>query len=93
MLYRFVTTIWPVNVTGLMRAAVVLGRTSVWVCPAAGKLVFVHMASVNMMQVPIVEVIRMPVVFYGRVSAVRTMDVCMTFLFVAGFSHGVSLCE
>lgn len=86
------TTVWPMNVTGLMRAAVVLGGTSVWICPADGKIMFIDMASMDMMQVRVVEVIRMPVVFDGRVAAIRTVDVCMAFLFVTGFTHISSLC-
>jgi hypothetical protein len=37
--------------------------------------VFIDVALVDVVQVPIVEIVRMVVVFYGRVATIRAVDV------------------
>jgi hypothetical protein len=55
---------------------------------------FVNVVSMNMVQMAVVEVIGMAVVLDGCVATIGAVDVRMSFMFSAGFSHGSSpLCE
>jgi hypothetical protein len=56
--------------------------------------VIVHVIAVGVMQVAIVEVIRVPVVLYRSVPAVRAMDVGMWhWLLLMGVGHNTILSE
>ena len=69
------TTVWTVNVIRLMCAAAMLGRAVVLICRIGRHLVFIDVALVDVVQVPIVEIVRMAVVFYGGVATIRAVDV------------------
>ena len=75
MRHRLMTTLWTVNVIRFMSATVVLRRTLFWICGIDGQLVFLNVLSVDVMHVPILEIVRMALMFYGGMATVRTVNV------------------
>jgi hypothetical protein len=73
--HTFMTTVWTVNVMCLMRTTAMLRRALVLICSIDGHLVFIDVAFVQVVQVPIVEVVRMAVVSDDSVAAIRAVDV------------------
>jgi hypothetical protein len=78
-----------VHMAFLVGSAVVIGRAILGIPSAHVNLVVVHVIAVSMMQVAIVKVIRMTVVFYRCMPAVRAMFVSMSALMLpVSLGHG-----
>jgi len=94
MRHGFMPAVGPMDVIGLVRSAVVVRSASILVCFAYLQFVFVNMASVNVMQMAVVEVIGMAIVLDGRVPTIGAVDMDMPFVDCARFRHGSSpVCE
>jgi hypothetical protein len=87
--YRFMPAVRSVNVIGGMRSALVVRRAMVLVGCGGCQGVLVHVIAVDVVQMPVVKVIHVPVVLDGGMSAVRAVNMRMFFLFHVGSSHWV----
>jgi len=85
--HRLVPAVRSMNVIGLMRPTLVVRRAAISVGWSDSQLVFVDVISVNVMQMAVVEIIGVAVVYHCHVTAIRTVDVRMCFLFHAGLRH------
>ncbi len=71
-------------VAGIVRAAGVIRRALRRVRAPDRETVFVHVVGVRMVQVAIVQVVRMTIVTHGGVAAAITVDVFVTVVSIAG---------
>ena len=78
------------SVTLLVHVAVMLGRATLWIGGAHLNPVFVYAIAAYVVQMPIVEVIDMTIVSYGRVPATWTMHVGVAFVSCVCFRHEIS---
>lgn len=78
--HGLVTAARAVLVTGLVRAAVVIGRTALGIRFVDRDRVLVHVVSMGMMQVAVVQVVHMIAVLDGHMAAPGPMDVGMAFV-------------
>jgi len=85
--HEFMPAVRSVNMTGVVRPALVAGCSSITVCISYLQDVLVDMISVQVMEMAIMEIISMPAVPDRGVSATRSVDVIMSFLSFAGFRH------
>lgn len=85
---RFVAAVGAVNVVGRMAAAVVAWRAVRWIGRGHGDAVFVNMIAVGMMQVTIVQVVRVAVVLDRGVAAAWTMLMIVVSMDIAGILGG-----
>ena len=70
MWYSFVTTVWTMNVVWIVTTAGVRRSTRLGIRVGHGNDVFFDCSSISLvMEVPIVQVVDVPVVFDGRVAA------------------------
>ena len=83
----FMPTVRAVDVVGLMRSAVVVGCTTILVGFAGFQFVFVHMVSVKVVQMAVVQIIGVSIVLDSRVTTIGTVDMGMPFMSYAGFRH------
>jgi hypothetical protein len=95
--YGFMTAIWPMNMFLLVRPAIMAGCAIGRISGAHLDRVLVHLIASNMMQMAIVEVVRVTVVLYTGVATVLIMSVVMTFVRCVSIIHGcrplISNCE
>jgi len=91
MRHGFMSAAGPVNMVGLVGAALVVRRASVPVRLVCCQFVFVHVVSVEMVQMAIVKIVGMALVLHGLMTAVRAVDMSVPFMFRAGFRHLVVL--
>jgi len=75
MRHSLMPALGAVNVFLFMSTAVMLWRTLFWICGIDGQLVFLNVLSVDVMHVPILEIVRMALMFYGGMATVRTVNV------------------
>ena len=85
--HALMSAAFTMNVIGLMRVTVMVRRTLLWICGIACHLVLIHVALLGVVQVPIVQIIRMALVPNGGVATIRAMDVHMFLVFVAISRH------
>lgn len=71
----FMTAVLSMHVARLVPIAVVLWCALVLICSACRQGMFVGVVSMDVMHVPVVEIVRMALVLDGRVSTVRAVDV------------------
>ena len=83
----FMPTLRAVDVVGLMRSAVVVGCTTILVCLPGFQFVFVHMASVNVVQMAVVQIIGVSIVLDSHVATIGAVDMDMPFVSYARFCH------
>ncbi len=87
----FVTAALSVDMARLVAAAVVLRCTRVGVRGVDGQHMFVNMIAVRMMQMPVVQVIRVPIMFHRRMAAASAVLMVMIGMRLAGvrlIGHG-----
>jgi predicted ATPase len=89
MRHGFVAAAGTVNVIGWMSATVVARRARRGIGCAHWDLVFVHMIAVRMMQVAIVQVVRVPIVLDRGVAAARAVLMIVVSVDIAGFVRGI----
>ena len=87
---NFMPTVRAVDVIGLMRSAVVVGCTTILVCLPGFQFVFVHMVSMNVVQMAVVQIIGVSIVLDSRVATIGAVDMDMPVMSFAGFRHGDS---
>jgi hypothetical protein len=88
----FVPAFWSVCVFGSVRSTLVVGRAFAGVSAAHRNRVFIDVAVMEVMHVTIVKIVRMPLVGYGHVPAIRTMLVTVLGVFFAlTFFHSLLL--
>ena len=74
MWYSFVTAVWTMNVVWIVTTAGVRRSTRLGIRVGHGNDVFFDFSSISLvMEVPIVQVVDVPVVFDGRVAAAFPM--------------------
>jgi hypothetical protein len=87
----FMTAIRTVDMSGFVSATVMLWGTTRLICAARRDLVHINMVAVDVIQVPLMQIISMPVMLDGGVAAIRSVGVCRNFAW-SSFSHtGTSL--
>lgn len=85
--HTLVAAVGPVHVVLLVGAACVVWCTVRPVCARGIERVFVHMVAVNVMQVAIVQIVRVPVVLHRHVAASRSVRVRVSVVLLALLSH------
>jgi hypothetical protein len=83
----FMPAVGPMNVIGAMRPALVVRGTAILIRGAGSQCVFVDMIAMHVVKMTVVEIVDVALVANGRMAAVRTMGMRMSFLFHAGLSH------
>jgi hypothetical protein len=89
--HGFVAAAYAVDMARFVAAAVVLRGTRVGVRGVDGQHMFVDMIAVRMMQVPVVQIIRVPIMFHRRMaaaSAVLMVVIGMRFTGLRLIGHG-----
>jgi hypothetical protein len=86
-----VAAVRAVNVTGVMLAAAVLRCAFLPVGATVRERVFINVVIVYVMQVSVMEVVRVAVVPHGSVSAIRTVDMRMRFMLGTTSGHNIPL--
>jgi hypothetical protein len=81
MRYAIVSTVRAMRV----RSAVLLRSAALGVCSSRADSMIVYMIAMLIMHVSIVQVIRVPVMLYRRMSAIRAMLMGVPFMSSAGF--------
>jgi len=89
--HGFMSAAGPVDMVGLVRAALVVWRAAVLMRFVRCQFVFVNVVSVDMVQMTIVKIVGVAVVLHGLMPAVRAVDMSVPFMFRAGFRHLVVL--
>ena len=82
--HPFMATSWPVNMVGLMSAAIVFRRASVWIVSSGGDLMVIYMVAVHMVQMSIVKIVGVAIVLHGRVATIFAVGVRVSFMFRTG---------
>ena len=83
----FMPTVRAMEVAGLMCSAVVVGCTTILVRLPGFQFVFVHMVSVNVVQMAVVQIIGVSIVLDSSVATIGAVDMDMPFMSYAGFRH------
>jgi hypothetical protein len=91
--HSLMAAIGAMHVAGLMLVAAVLRRASVGIGAAGRQPVLIHMTVVNVMQMPVVQVVRVAIMLNGGMAAIGPVDVCVAFVFGARFSHKIVASE
>ena len=89
--HGFMSAAGPVDMVGLVRAALVVWRAAVLMRFVRCQFVFVNVVSVDMVQMTIVKIVGVSVVLHGLMPAVRAVDMSVPFMFRTGFRHLVVL--
>jgi hypothetical protein len=84
---RFMSAGRSVPVAPLMFSAIVLWSALLWIVFSDVDFVLLYMLRMRMVEVSIMQVIFMPFVHYGCMSAIRTMLVGMAFMHLMFFGH------
>jgi hypothetical protein len=71
----FMPAFRPVSVFTFVRSTLVVRRACAWVGSADRNRVLIDVAVMEVMHVTIMKIVRMPLVGYGHVPAIRTMFV------------------
>lgn len=82
--HAFVAARRSVCMSGLVTATDMLRRAGYRIIGAGRDLMVIHMIAMDVVEVAIVKIIRMPLVLYGGVSTIRTVGVAMSFVLYAG---------
>jgi len=88
--YRWVTATGSVDVALVVAGAFMAGRAAVWIDCRYLQHAFIHMVAVNVVQVSVVQVVRMALMLDGEMTASRTMLMLMTFNLLAGIHRSSS---
>jgi hypothetical protein len=81
MRHLFMPAVRAVSMLAIVRLALMVGRAAVRIRAADGDGMLVHMTVMHMMQVSIMEVVRMPFVADRGVTAIRTVHVTVRRMF------------
>ncbi len=73
MRHAFVTTTWTMGVLMIVRFAIVLRCAGVRISSVDGDGMFIHMFSVQVVHVSIVEIVSVSIVFHRLMPALRRM--------------------
>ena len=87
VLHRLMPAVGSMYVVGGVCSALVIGGAMVLIGAGYFERMLVDMVAVNMVQMPVVKVIHVAIVLDGGVTAIRTVDMGMFFLFHAGSRH------
>ena len=85
--HRLVPAVRPVAVEGVVSAAGVAGGAHARVDCGRGEFVVIHMVAVRVVEVPVVEVIRVAVVLDGGVPAAHAVGVRVPLVGLASAAH------
>ena len=80
---RFMTTSWPMQMTWLVACTGMVRGAAVRIGVRDLKPMFIDMISMRVMQMTIVQVINVTVMFYRRMTAVRTVLMIVIFVNIA----------
>jgi hypothetical protein len=75
--YGFMAAVWPVNVFLTVSGTLVGGGAVLGIRSAHLNPMIVHMIAMLMVEMPIVQIIRVTVVLYGLMAAIGTMRVAV----------------
>jgi hypothetical protein len=85
---RGVSAIGAVPVAALVSAAAVPGSAAIRVAVAHADAMFIHVIVMDVMKMPVVQIIDVAVVPDGSVAALRAMDVLVAFVSLMILRHG-----
>ena len=91
--HGFMTAVRPMNVIGLMGATFVVRCALILICFGCLYMMFVNVVPVNVVKMAVVKIIGMAVVLHGCVAASGAVDMGVSFMFAAGFSHNILLID
>jgi hypothetical protein len=80
-----------VNVASLVPATAMVGRTGCWVLLTDGDHVLVDVIVMGVMEMPIMQVVDMPLVFHREMPTARAVNMVVVFVFVAAHRALLSL--
>ena len=83
--HRFMPAAGAMDVVFVVSGATVSGRTGVWILVGHVESMFVYVVPVHVMQVTVVKVVNVIAVSNRRMSAIRSMNVRVVGVLVAGF--------
>jgi len=71
----FVTTARPMDMAGVVTAAAVRRCAGIWVCGRDGNEVLIGVAIVGVMEVPVMQIVDVPIMHNGLVATTGAMHV------------------